>query len=665
MAVDVGDARELLATNYSRLEFFGYGELGVVFNGLQRTTGAPRAIQVIKVTHKELDDAAVLGRGSKRMRGDALVVGLRHPYIAAVYDVSVLDMQEKLVAIVKEVMAGQQLTKHLLRERRRRHKDSDTSNALLTSGLVARVMMCMLSALEYCAQRGIVHHAVQPNNIMLQSEDGAPCKLIEFGHAGLSGENAWQPAGSDSVSYVAPEKLRGEAPSALSDVYSLGMVVYEMIMLRLPETDPLGEARQSEPVAVPTSVPLAYRRLVGDMLQSHPSNRPTAEMVSGKFQLTGEFRAHCRRRIEVRSGVDAMERLVANEYDEVQYLGGGAFGHVFKGWHRLMGGVWAVKVGKAVAHVGERLLVNVRHEHIAHVQHIARIDGFVCVQMELAQGAPLAAVMDECKLAVMDGVANRLTESGAAWWMMEAIVRALVCLEEHGIIHEDIKPENIVVDEPHQGLKVIDFGLAVSVGEMVGEQGGTRLYCAPEKLRGEAHDCCADVYSAGAVMWEMVMLRSLAENDADAERRAREYVDSDLKIGVWSHRITRMLKSRPAQRARASTILAELGGVRKTAKQLEQDLAVLQASLEKQTKMAEASVQDAVYEARQRVARAEIARKALRRKLQSSDEAVIKLRARVAQLESCLSSSGGDQSYVSTLPRADVLNLSDAMCSSK
>jgi serine/threonine protein kinase len=130
MAVDADDAKTLLETNYHHVEYLGQGAFGVVFRGVQRATGEERAIKVVKtdadVLATVVDAAAAAGRGEQQRSGDVFAIGLQHAYIALVYDVSVLDVSERLVAIAMELVVGQPLAKHVLKEKRRRQRERQT-----------------------------------------------------------------------------------------------------------------------------------------------------------------------------------------------------------------------------------------------------------------------------------------------------------------------------------------------------------------------------------------------------------------------------------------------------------------------------------------------------------------------------------------------------------
>lgn len=145
---------------------------------------------------------------------------MNHPNIVKVYDVSVTD---QLQYIVMEYIDGITL-KEYLKQR----------NGALTWKEVVHFATQVLSALDHAHSKGIVHRDVKPQNIMLQA-DGS-IKMMDFGIARFS--RAQSQTVSDkaigSVHYISPEQAKGDHTDARTDIYSVGVMMYEMLSGKLP-----------------------------------------------------------------------------------------------------------------------------------------------------------------------------------------------------------------------------------------------------------------------------------------------------------------------------------------------------------------------------------------------------------------------------------------------
>ena len=186
-------------------------------------------------------------------------------------------------------------------------------------------------------------------------------------------------------------------------------------------------------------------------------------------------------------------------------LGQGGMGIVYVAWDERLDRAVALKtirdsdVDSAAA---ERLrreakaAARVNHPNICQLYDIVSDDGRLYIAMELLEGEPLSAKLEEGPLPVKDAVATEL-----------AILSALDALHTHGLVHRDLKPSNIFLT-PH-GVKLLDFGLALPLD--VAEQEarltvpgtilGTPRYLSPEQLMGDPADHRADVFAAGAVLF--------------------------------------------------------------------------------------------------------------------------------------------------------------------
>jgi serine/threonine protein kinase/Tol biopolymer transport system component len=162
-----------------------------------------------------------------------------------------------------------------------------------------------------------------------------------------------------------------------------------------------------------------------------------------------------------------------------------------------------------------RILATLNHPHIGAIYGLEPIDGIPALVLEFVDGPNLAERLTEGRLPIAEGVAVTIQ-----------IAEALAAAHDRGIIHRDIKPANIKIT-PTGSVKVLDFGLAKdierpetcpsvlarSVGRAPelsspGAVLGTAAYMSPEQARGESVDARTDLFSLGAVLYEMVTGRS-------------------------------------------------------------------------------------------------------------------------------------------------------------
>jgi serine/threonine-protein kinase len=147
--------------------------------------------------------------------------GLSHPNIVSVYDYGT-DGDDGEQYIVMELVEGRDLS-GVLRER-----------GSLSTDDAARIAIAVASALEAAHRKGIVHRDVKPGNILI-TDDG-DVKVTDFGIARAVAEASMTVTGTTlgSVHYFSPEQARGDEVTGASDVYSLAIVLYEMLTGRRP-----------------------------------------------------------------------------------------------------------------------------------------------------------------------------------------------------------------------------------------------------------------------------------------------------------------------------------------------------------------------------------------------------------------------------------------------
>lgn len=200
-------------------------------------------------------------------------------------------------------------------------------------------------------------------------------------------------------------------------------------------------------------------------------------------------------------------RVVARRYEIAERLGIGGSGVVYRAFDRELGEVVALKMvrpdvlamdGNALERLKSeiRLARRISHRNVVRTHDLGEAEGLYFITMEYVTGTSLRELIDGgAPLPVPAVVA-----------IAKQLCRALEVAHEQGVIHRDIKPQNLMV-QPDGTLKVMDFGVArlaerasqlTSTGMVV----GTPAYMSPEQLLDDPVDARADIYAAGVVLYE-------------------------------------------------------------------------------------------------------------------------------------------------------------------
>ena len=277
-----GDSRHASGASHRRagpyelLEEIGHGGMGIVYRAVRRDQGFERFVAV-KLVKRGMDTDFILRRFESERR---ILAGLDHPNIARVLDGG--STEDGLPYFVMELIEGRNILEYC------REKKLETPERLALFRQVC-------SAVQYAHQRLVIHRDIKPSNILVTAE-GVP-KLLDFGLAKVLAHGEGETIDRTQTAlrlltpeYASPEQIRGVEITTASDVYSLGVVLYEVLTgerpYRLKTRSPeevSGAVLTQEPER-PSSKARLHRdcdAIVLTALRKEPERRyPSAEQLS-------------------------------------------------------------------------------------------------------------------------------------------------------------------------------------------------------------------------------------------------------------------------------------------------------------------------------------------------------------------------------------------------
>lgn len=251
----------IVGGRYELREHLATGGMAVVFRGWD--VRLRRAVAVKALRDLENADEAVIARFRREARAAA---ALQHPNIVEVYD---FFEEDGCYYLVMELVEGPNLKQHL------------TMNGPLDAEVALRIAMQICSALEAAHEYGFIHRDIKPQNILLAPTGEA--KLADFGIVRIPRDTAYTSSGTvfGTADYISPEQAQGLTLGATTDVYSLGVVLYEMLAGALPftGTTPMAVAVKHATAPVPPprranpSIPPSVERVALRALRKSPGDR--------------------------------------------------------------------------------------------------------------------------------------------------------------------------------------------------------------------------------------------------------------------------------------------------------------------------------------------------------------------------------------------------------
>jgi eukaryotic-like serine/threonine-protein kinase len=252
---------EAIASGRYRVEReLGGGAMAKVF--LAHDEELDRRVAVKILDEQLAADESFRARFSREAR---VAAGLSHPNVVTVFDVGEADGRP---FIVMEYIEGRTLDDRLREE------------GPLAPDEVARLGRQVCAGLEHAHEHGLVHRDLKPGNL-IERVDGT-VKIADFGIARAAEETELTEAGTiiGTAAYLAPEQAEGGAVTAQTDLFALGLVLYELLTCRRPwqveRLADLAQRRDNPPGTLPRGTPRALAEAIDQCLQYEPVDRPTS-----------------------------------------------------------------------------------------------------------------------------------------------------------------------------------------------------------------------------------------------------------------------------------------------------------------------------------------------------------------------------------------------------
>ena len=512
--------RQLVDGMFRITEKIHSGRTGAIYKAEQPGMNRTVAVKILHSWHRARSDL------KSRFRREARALShLAHPNTTKVLLYG--ELEDRTLYMILEHIPGKTLAEVI------------RSEGPLSAQRAIPIVVQLCGALEEAHLQGIIHRDLKPGHILLTTVGNLKDfpKLLDFGVAKVTARElqagsfmlTTQGAVIGSPEYMSPEAAQGKVLDARSDIYSLTVILYEMLTRKLPFDGRVGSDYLLNHVCRPP-IPLQERApglllppgleaVVATALEKEPEARyasamELAEALKPCLAMKAEPRASAS--IE---GAPRVGERIDDKYVVERVLGAGGMGVVVAAWDLTLRRRVAIKLmlprALRIERAHERFVREARAAAAIQSEHVVKIlgvdtsqSGAPYIVMEHLEGVDLSELLSKRgPLPVHEAVAYVLQSC-------EALAEA----HRLGIVHRDLKPSNIFITVRADGspiVKLLDFGLSKVIAdsdEAPAESltasslvAGSPHYMSPEQARSLKNvDARTDIWSLGVVLYELL-----------------------------------------------------------------------------------------------------------------------------------------------------------------